>query len=599
MLLKLKNHFLRLSIKYKILILFYSIVVVTSLVLALFSYTISTNQLKEEVGNLLLRDTKRIASSIDFLQRDVNELSSFLFLDQRVQNFINPRPDFTKYSLEPLASLLASKDYISFIMLYSFQGDKYYFSNDNSTGVADFYELKSTNFFKQIIKNKGAPMWLSLNSLPFTLIAKNNYPKIAMARLLLDFNTYEPAGVLIICINIPTIEKIYMEDLKEKEACFFIADSSNRIISFESTTPQFTATFAQKLLNKNILSRENEIITANSSKLLITSSYIPTSNWRLVSIVSLENAINAIRNSFVLLYIRVLILCLIFAFIISMYFSSMLTAPLQKLVSSMKKVRQGNFREQVNIDPHASDEIAILVCEYNNMVEKINELINKVLKLEIHKKEAELKALEAQINPHFLYNTLDTIFWKAEKSHDSEISEMIYSLSRLFRLTLNRGSEFIQVKGEKELIEHYLFLQSKRYKNRLKYSVEIDAEIEDYYIPKLILQPFVENAIVHGMENSTSQTYIEITGKKDGDKLCFSIKDNGTGMSKEQLDKVKELLESGKENNFGYAIKNVNERLKLYYENRYNLSIQSQSGQGTEVILTLPIEDIEFEGVKR
>lgn len=484
-------------------------------------------------------------------------------------------------------------------MLYSFQGDKYYFSNDNSTGVADFFEIKQTDFFKQVVKNRGAPMWLSLNSLPFTLISKNNYPKIAMARLLLDYNTYEPAGLLIICINIPTIEKIYLEDLKEKEACFFIVDSNNRIISLESTTPQFTATFAQKLLNENILSRENEIITANSSKLLITSSYISTSNWRFVSIVSLENAINSIRNSFVLLYIRVLIMCLIFAFVISMYFSSMLTAPLQKLVNSMKKVRQGNLREQVKIDQYASDEIAIVVSEYNNMVEKINELINKVLKLEIHKKEAELKALEAQINPHFLYNTLDTIFWKAEKSHDSEISEMIYSLSRLFRLTLNRGSEFIQVKGEKELIEHYLFLQSKRYKNRLKYSVEIDVEIEDYYIPKLILQPFVENAIVHGMENSTSQTYIEITGKKDKDKLCFSIKDNGTGMSKEQLDKVKELLESGKENNFGYAIKNVNERLKLYYENRYNLSIQSQSGQGTEVILTLPIEDIEFEGVKR
>lgn len=114
---------------------------------------------------------------------------------------------------------------------------------------------------------------------------------------------------------------------KGKKKHVFIADSSNRIISFESTTPQFTATFAQKLLNKNILSRENEIITANSSKLLITSSYIPTSNWRLVSVVSLENAINAIRNSFVLLYIRVLILCLIFAFVISMYFSSMLTAP--------------------------------------------------------------------------------------------------------------------------------------------------------------------------------------------------------------------------------------------------------------------------------
>ncbi|MDP9750150.1 two-component system sensor histidine kinase YesM [Thermoanaerobacter pentosaceus] len=537
----------------------------------------------------MLRDTKRIAASIDFLQKDVNELSSFLFLDQRIQNFISPRPNFTKYYLEPLASLLASKDYISFIILYSFEGDKYYFSNDNSTGVVDFEQLKSTELYKQILKNKGAPMWLSLNNLPLDLIIKNNYPKIAMAKLLLDWNTYEPAGILVICINIPTIERIYMEDLKEKEACFFITDNHNKIISFTSTSPQFTPQFAQELLKKYLSDEQNRIITANSSKLLITSSYIPTSNWRLVSVVSLENAINTIRNSFVLLYVRILILCLVFAFIISMYFSSMLTLPLQKLVNSMKKVREGNLREQVNIPSHANDEITILVTEYNSMVEKINELINKVLKLEIHKKEAELKALEAQINPHFLYNTLDTIFWKAEKAHDSDLSEMIYSLSRLFRLTLNRGSEFIQIKGEKELIEHYLFLQSKRYKNRLKYSIDISPEILNYSIPKLILQPFVENAIVHGMENNTNQSIIEIIGKKEGEYLCFIIKDNGIGMSKQQLEELKALLNSGKESNLGYAIKNVNERLKLYYENDYKLTIHSEPGKGTEVKLTLPI----------
>ncbi|MGB9808728.1 MAG: sensor histidine kinase, partial [Caldanaerobacter sp.] len=445
MILKLKSWFMGLNIRHKILILFYGVVVITSLLIVLFSYTISINQLKEEVGNSLLRDTKRIAASIDFLQRDVNELSSFLVLDQRIQNFISPHSDFTKYSLGPLASLLASKDYISFIALYSFQGDKYYFSNDSSTLIMDLELIKRTSFYREVLDRKGAPLWVSLENLPFDLILKNNYPKIAMARVLLDFNTYRPEGLLVICINIPTIEKVYSENLKEKESAFFIADRNGNIISFKSTFSGFTPKSAHDILTKYLKDKQNVVININSSKLLVTSSLIPTSDWRLVSVVSLKNAINSVRISFIRFYLRILAFCLIFAFLVSMYFSKVLTRPLEKLANSMKKVRQGNLEEKVEFEYHSKDEIAVVIREYNRMVERINELINKILKLEINKKEAELKALEAQINPHFLYNTLDTIFWKAEKAKDKELSEMIYSLSRLFRLTLNRGEEFIQV----------------------------------------------------------------------------------------------------------------------------------------------------------
>lgn len=589
MVLKLKNWFMGLNIRHKILILFYGIVVITSLLIVFFSYTISINQLKKEVGNSLLRDTKRIAASIDFLQRDVNELSSFLVLDQRIQNFISPHSDFTKYSLGPLASLLASKDYISFIALYSFQGDKYYFSNDSSTLIMDLELIKRTSFYREVLEKNGAPMWLSLENLPFDLIIKNNYPKIAMARVLLDFNTYKPEGLLVICINIPTIEKVYSENLKEKESAFFIADRNGNIISFKSTFSGFTPKSAQNILAKYLKDKQNVVININSSKLLVTSSPIPTSDWRLVSVVSLKNAINSIRISFIEFYLRILVFCLLFAFLVSMYFSRALTHPLERLANSMKKVRQGNLEEKVEFEYHSKDEIAIVIKEYNRMVERINDLINRILKLEINKREAELKALEAQINPHFLYNTLDTIFWKAEKAKDRELSEMICSLSRLFRLTLNRGEEFIQVRGEKELIERYLFLQSKRYKNKFKYSVKISDEILDYYIPKLILQPFVENAIVHGLENNSEESFVEVIGEKEGENLKFIIKDNGPGMSEETLEKLKRFIESENiEEKVGYAIRNVNERLRLYYGDKYELKIESRQGEGTTISLILP-----------
>jgi len=167
---------------------------------------------------------------------------------------------------------------------------------------------------------------------------------------------------------------------------------------------------------------------------------------------------------------------------------------------------------------------------------------------------------------------------------------MIYALSKLFRLTLNRGSEFIQIRGEKEFIECYLFLQSKRYKNKLKYQIQIPDEILNYYIPKLILQPFVENAIVHGIENNNSESIIEVTGKKEGEFINFTIKDNGLGIDEDKIKKIKDSLKSSNtKEEFGYAIKNVNERLRLYYEDNYKLDINSKIGVGTEVSILLPL----------
>lgn len=551
---------------------------------------LSSKQLRDEIGNILLKDTKRIATSIDFLQKDVNELSSFICLEPRIQNFITSHETNSNYSLEPLSNLLASKDYISFIILYSLNGNKYYFSNDNSSEIIDLSSFKELSIYNTIIKAKGAPVWFSVESLSEPIIIRNKYSKIAMARVILNFNTYQPAGILIMCINIPTIEKIYTDDLIEKKASSLILDQSGNIIAFQSSTNKFGISFANAIIKKFNLNLQDSFLTIEKSKVIITSNEIPTTNWRFVNIVSLENVMDKIKKSIVFLYIRIAIICLIVAFIISIYFSSLLTLPLQKLAASMKKVREGHLREKVNLPLYANDEVSLLVSQYNEMIEKINELVNKIFKLEIHKKEAELKALESQINPHFLYNTLDTIFWRAEKSKDSEISEMIYALSKLFRLTLNRGNEFIQIRGEKEFIESYLFLQSKRYKNKLKYQIQIPDEILNYYIPKLILQPFVENAIVHGIENNNSESIIEVTGKKEGEFINFTIKDNGIGIDEDKIKKIKDSLKSSNtKEEFGYAIKNVNERLRLYYEDNYKLDINSKIGVGTEVSILLPL----------
>ena len=258
----------------------------------------------------------------------------------------------------------------------------------------------------------------------------------------------------------------------------------------------------------------------------------------------------------------------------------------------MKRMEKGNLDEKVNFK--YKDEIGILGTQYNGMVEHINNLINKVYKLQLQEKEAELRALQSQINPHFLYNTLDTIFWKAEINKDTEISEMIYALSNLFRLTLNRGEDFTLVQKEKEFIEYYLLLQKKRYKDKLLYEINFSNDILNFKIPKLILQPFVENAIVHRTEISTEKSSISIQGSILNNKIIFTIEDNGAGINKDILNNIfksssSEITPSEKK---GYAIINVKERLSLYYENNYELNIFSKEHKGTKIEIVLPTSKI-------
>ena len=200
-------------------------------------------------------------------------------------------------------------------------------------------------------------------------------------------------------------------------------------------------------------------------------------------------------------------------------------------------------------------------------------------------------ALQAQINPHFLYNTLDSLYWQAQNAGNEEIAEDILALSQLFRLVLGEGKGVIPVRQEKDLITRYLHIQKMRFSKRLEYSIEMEEAILDYSIPKLILQPFVENAIVHGFENTDVIGQLIITGKENNDNIVFTIQDNGTGMRQDQVEAIWSIDESVRYSSqrIGrYAIKKVKERLELKYKKDFVLEITSEIGNGTTVKIVVP-----------
>ena len=272
-----------------------------------------------------------------------------------------------------------------------------------------------------------------------------------------------------------------------------------------------------------------------------------------------------------------------------MIFTRSIVMPIQKLKRLMKKAQEGDLT--VSFNTKYSDEIGELGSSFNTMVKEINNLINLVQIEEKNKRIAEMNVLQAQIKPHFMYNTLDTIRWMAEEHNEEDIVEIIEAFTNLLRISLSKGKEIISVKEELNHVQSYLTIQKIRYEDKLDYEIDFDENIFNYKLIKLILQPLVENAIYHGIKEKRGNGKILITGKIEGNLLCFTVIDNGKGIEEELLNKINRMLtnSSEKETEVGYGIFNVNERIRLTYGEEYGLTYKSINGEGTIVELRHPI----------
>lgn len=266
-----------------------------------------------------------------------------------------------------------------------------------------------------------------------------------------------------------------------------------------------------------------------------------------------------------------------------------ITEPIRRLCEMTKLAGRGNFAVRAQED--SNDELAVLNTSFNEMVEEIGNLVEDIRVEQLNLRAMELKLLQAQINPHFLYNTLDAIIWLAESNQNKEVVNMVSSLSNFFRTTLSKGKDYISVGEEETHIQSYLEVQQFRYRDILAYSIQIPQELHQYQILKLSLQPLVENALYHGIKNKRGLGHILVTGEKIEEKLIFRVKDDGIGMKEERLLEInrrmqEKLIDDNSPSGFGLF--NVQQRTCLNYGADYGLEVKSEYGEGTEVKLTIP-----------
>jgi len=267
--------------------------------------------------------------------------------------------------------------------------------------------------------------------------------------------------------------------------------------------------------------------------------------------------------------------------------SKSIEIPIKELCDSTKEVAQGNF--SIRVKPNQMEEIQVLSNSFNYMVKKIGSLIDDVKVEQIQYRKSELKLLQSQINPHFLYNTLDTIVWMAEDGQCRQVVEMVNRLSTFFRTTLSKGKDFIAVNEEESHIRSYLEIQQFRYRDIMEYEIKIDKSIYIYYILKMSLQPLVENAIYHGIKNKRGKGKVMVRGYFREGSLWFEVEDTGLGMKPEELQELLKHIEGDTMNDeSGFGLKNVNERLRLNYGPDSKLRIESEYGIGTKMYFKIP-----------
>lgn len=330
----------------------------------------------------------------------------------------------------------------------------------------------------------------------------------------------------------------------------------------------------------NTLGNGNEV----KGGVIYTAKEVPVFHWKVVGVSYVNELVDAKVSSATQNIMIILVVLVLLASLSVYILLRKLTNPVRSLVSAMHEFENDTFDFKY-LPIQGVSEFNQLSKSFEHMVVQIQELMDRVKKEEIILRKTELKALQAQINPHFLYNTLDSIQWMCERDKTKDAIRMVGALAQLFRISISQGYELIPIGKEIQHSQNYLVIQSYRYKDQFTYSFEIDPEVLPYYCHKITLQPIIENALYHGISRMVDEGEIIITAKKVDTDIIFTIRDNGAGMTEKQVEDIlcKDLTDSK-----GIGVKNVNDRIKIYFGDEYGITVESELDVGTIITIRIP-----------
>lgn len=405
----------------------------------------------------------------------------------------------------------------------------------------------------------------------------------SLAKAVQDPQTGEVLGVILLDIRHDIIQNSINSVTIGEKGFVFVTDEEDNIVY----TPVNDIVY--RVNPKWTRAEEPMSVQIGGGSYQIRSELSPYTGWRTVGVFSMDEVMSSV-NTIVYILLACVIISLVLVIFASVQLSRSLTSPIFKLRRLMKQAESGNLN--VRFNGRYNDEIGELGQSFNTMIARINDLIQMVYVEQKNKRTAEMKSLQEQIKPHFLYNTLDTISWMARDYDAEDIVHLVDALTNMFRIGLSHGKDIITVKEEITHVSNYLYIQKIRYKDKLNYEIYVEESLYAIEVPKLILQPLVENAIYHGIKAKRGSGTIFITGEPADENLLFTVRDNGAGMPQEKVDEINRLMsERGvldEQKSFGLFY--IRERIQLCYGEGYGVHVESSLGKGTCVTITLPLD---------
>ncbi|WHY69915.1 sensor histidine kinase [Neobacillus sp. SuZ13] len=459
-------------------------------------------------------------------------------------------------------------------------------SNEMSRTTRD--PLTNESWYKQAAN---APSVIHLESRPIgrNLTTSPKYSAdevLSVTKAVINEKTGKVLGVILIDWKLDTINNEIRNMGFGAHGFVYVIDEQSRIVY----TPVNKIVYRIKDSWFNNRKSGSFIKNIQDTDFQVMYDYSKYTKWKIVGVFSINETLAFIKDMRWTAGIIAMVV-LILAIIAAAFFTSSITRPLGQLSSLMKKAAQGDLDNK--FESKNEDEIKQLGDSFNSMIESIKNLLNLINLIEKRKREAELKVLQEQIKPHFLYNTFDTIKWMAMEYQAKDIMDVIDALTKLFRIGLSKGRESIKVLEEIAHIESYLIIQMTRYEDKFDYVIDVQEEARELFVLKLILQPLVENSIYHAIKTKRGRGKILIQVKIIDNKLFLSVTDDGSGMNPEMITKLNQRLQKtgmiGGEDSSGYGMLNVNERIKLSFGNDYGLNVHSIENQGTTVEIWHPI----------
>ncbi len=529
----------------------------------------------DSIQRLNVQNMKHISASIDQVFRSVNDFSLYLLLEKNIRAYLStpsgsPRETDLKVSAQEVLSILPiSNTTIKAIALFGQQG-QYLCTGINELGMSQAEKELAD-------QNNGYYAWTVEN-------AASQHPSIFFIRKLRIPTTLAPIGYLKIRLNLDELASLFAMP-REAETCYFIMTENDQLV-YASAQDEQMRQAASSLSFAKLSENLGASVKLPRSDYYVTPCQVDCTPWIVFS-VSQNDYGMVLRGTLTSTFISYIAVCSVFCLLLAIVFTRMIVAPLRKLGVLMEHISQEDY--SVRFHAKGNDEIAMLANQFDMMSEKLQTLYTKVYLSELKLKQSQLSALQAQINPHFLYNTLDTIYWMSEFHHTSDVSQMIASLSALFRICISNGdSDQVSLKTEIEHVKCYMYIQQIRYQDQLSFSIHSTVDEERTSVMKLVLQPLVENAVIHGIGVVGHGTVtVEIT-QQEG-KLVYEVSDDACVANAEEINayiQAKDPVAEGK----GIALRNINDRIVLRYSKQYGVTCICD-GKRTTFRVLLPLEE--------